>query len=115
MLRDGRPTMSTRDLQARLRQAERVYSETVLTAEAERRIWNRLQPRPAAAARNRWRLAIPVGALAVAVAVLVVVRSHAPSRPTLGGLRIVDSTPDLRATESSDQTIDLTAGGCTLF
>ncbi len=105
--------MSTRDFRARLRQAEQVYDETSLTADAERRIWNRLQPKPT---KRRWRIAIPMAALAAAAAIaLLVIRSPAPAQETLGGLQVVSSTKDLRATEGSDQSVELTEGGCTLF
>ncbi len=104
--------MSTRDLRVGLGQAERVYDEASLTADADRRIRERLQPKPA---QRRWRFAIPMAALAAAAIVLLLVRSHAHAPATLGGLQIVASTADLHATEGSDESVQVTEGGCTLF
>lgn len=107
--------MSTRDLRAQLQQAERVYDQTALTAEAERRIRNRLEPTQARSSRGRWRLAIPALALPMAAVVLAVILigSRAPS--TLGGFQIVDSSSELRAIEGSDHSIELAGGRCTLL
>ena len=96
--------MSAHDLRVRLQQAEQIYEETALAADADRRIWNRLQPKPA---NRRWRIAVPIAALAAAAVVWLLL----PRSRSIGGLEIVASTADL--TEGPDHSVELTAG--TLF